>query len=240
MSTTSGGSHFPNDKDDFSKETALNSSRNKFIDVAKGFVILWVIHIHTVYWSGITYIPDIVRETTLLIDVPFFFFISGFLAGNLSFYQSLSRYVKQIWFLLRHYLITCMLVLAIVLSIFNILHINYSSEDLHLALFSIIKLHPSGKMWSAVPVFKGSIWFIRVYLSLIFLFPLLVIISSKSAFSFCLLIFLFLSIAVLSFFPLQSINPSIVSISSLVFFLFVFFSGLILRKFKNNIKNKQH
>lgn len=67
----------------------VKTKRDLTIDLFKGFTILWIIHIHTVFWSGDFYFSDPVRQFTLLIDVPIFFFLSGYLmfvgpSGTLS------------------------------------------------------------------------------------------------------------------------------------------------------------
>ena len=47
--------------------------------------MLSVIHIHTVYWSLAPFTPDIVRHLAYLMDIPLFFFISGYLFKNTTF-----------------------------------------------------------------------------------------------------------------------------------------------------------
>lgn len=51
--------------------------RNHLIDVLRGITAINIIIIHTVWWSGIGYIPDWVRNIVLLLDVPMFFFLAG-------------------------------------------------------------------------------------------------------------------------------------------------------------------
>lgn len=51
--------------------------RNHVLDACKGLAALNIIFIHTVCWSGNLYIPSYVRTLALILDVPFFFFLSG-------------------------------------------------------------------------------------------------------------------------------------------------------------------
>lgn len=53
------------------------NERDYSIDFAKGVTVISIIFIHTVWWSGTSYAPDILRQLSLLIDVPLFFFLSG-------------------------------------------------------------------------------------------------------------------------------------------------------------------
>ncbi len=45
-------------------------------------MIVSVIHIHTVYWALAPVTPDLVRHLAYLIDIPIFFFISGYLFSS--------------------------------------------------------------------------------------------------------------------------------------------------------------
>lgn len=62
-------------------------NRNTYIDMLRGIAALGVIAIHTAFWSGQSYTPIWFQSLTLLIDVPFFFFLSGWGAryAQLSF-----------------------------------------------------------------------------------------------------------------------------------------------------------
>jgi fucose 4-O-acetylase-like acetyltransferase len=49
------------------------TSRDSFIDNARGVAVLSIIFIHTVFWSGYSYVPEWVRTISLFVDVPLFF-----------------------------------------------------------------------------------------------------------------------------------------------------------------------
>ena len=51
--------------------------RNEYIDYLKGIASIGIIAIHTAFWSGQSYTPEWFWNLTLLLDVPFFFYLSG-------------------------------------------------------------------------------------------------------------------------------------------------------------------
>lgn len=55
----------------------MSQKRNYNIDFLRGIATLWIIVIHTAWWSGTIYLPSWFSNLTLLIDVPVFMFISG-------------------------------------------------------------------------------------------------------------------------------------------------------------------
>ena len=57
--------------------------RNHYIDLLKGLAALNIVFIHTVFNSGFNYVPDWVRTLSLAVDVPFFFFLSGWAVASM-------------------------------------------------------------------------------------------------------------------------------------------------------------
>lgn len=51
--------------------------RDRYLDFLRGIASISVIFIHTAYHSGESYVPALVRTAALLVDVPFFMFLSG-------------------------------------------------------------------------------------------------------------------------------------------------------------------
>lgn len=47
--------------------------RDYYLDFLRGIAALNIIIIHTAFWSGEGYVPTIIKNLTLLLDVPFFF-----------------------------------------------------------------------------------------------------------------------------------------------------------------------
>ena len=48
-------------------------NRNYYIDNIRGLATISVVFIHTVFWSGSSYVPEYMRNLSLLIDVPIVF-----------------------------------------------------------------------------------------------------------------------------------------------------------------------
>lgn len=82
----------------------MQIQRNHYIDILRGIAALAVIGIHTAFWSGEGYVPMYFRSITLAIDVPFFFFLSGWgsrysVGGVLKVCRSLGKiWIKWIYF----------------------------------------------------------------------------------------------------------------------------------------------
>ena len=55
--------------------------RNQNIDFFRGIAVLNIVVIHTAFWFGTGFVPELYRNLTLLIDVPFFFYLSGWSSG---------------------------------------------------------------------------------------------------------------------------------------------------------------
>jgi hypothetical protein len=212
------------------------AGRDPFIDCFKGAMILWVIHIHTVFWSGYAYIPEHVRQITLLVDVPIFFFISGYLTKPSGFYLALRKTAKSFIRLYFNYLAISCLVLAAV-ALFKTLISGWPQTDFSLAITSMLRLTPHGEIWDSIPVYNGSLWYIQDYLSLLVFVPLLLgirlVYDSKIQVLFLILLFTML---VPKEYPDQSFIFS--SFGSVSFYLFFFLWGVTFREQEQNLNTK--
>ena len=91
--------------------------RNHYIDLLKGVAALNIVFIHTVFNSGYAYVPDWVRAASLAIDVPFFFFLSGWAVASMpairfqKTFASLWRIYMQ-WALFVAFTFAAMFVVA--------------------------------------------------------------------------------------------------------------------------------
>jgi len=56
---------------------SLVKRRDHYIDFLRGIAVISVVLIHTCFWSGASYVPEIVQTFSLAIDVPLFFFLLG-------------------------------------------------------------------------------------------------------------------------------------------------------------------
>ena len=138
-------------------------------DSCKGLLILWVVHIHTVFWSGQLYISNAPRELSLLIDVGLFFFISGYLAKVSDLGSLLRKSFKQFKSLYwEYFVLSCLLLVP--LGVFYFLK-ERSFPDIPMAIFSMLRVNPVGDLWEDLGVFPGSLWYMAVYFSLLAVIP---------------------------------------------------------------------
>lgn len=151
---------------------ASRTVRDGYIDCFKGCLILWVIHIHTVFWSGTDYVSEGVRQASLLIDVPTFFFISGYLTKPLHFMPAVKRVVKQFKQLYFNYL-GLSLVLFVPVAVLYAFTRGHLPDFPHsvVSMLSVLKLRGDRDLWRAIPVYRGSFWYLWVYFSLFTILP---------------------------------------------------------------------
>ena len=128
--------------------------RDSAIDFSRGIVIISIIFIHTTFFSGIYYVPYFLRQMSLLLDVPAFFFISGmtFCIKPFSITKSITR-------------IIVIFTLAVVFHdlIFQIAPWKN--------VFLTMTLHtPKLHYW---PVLSYSYWFAPVYVVIIIIAPIM-------------------------------------------------------------------
>lgn len=119
--------------------------RDLYIDLARGICVISIIFIHTVFWSGSSYVPNWVRNLSLLVDVPLFFFLTG---CTMSIYSKLNP-LKQILKLALLFFFT--------VAICQIIYLNFNLKNL------IAPLILGDAKVPHVPLLKGSYWFVPVY-----------------------------------------------------------------------------
>ena len=139
-------------------------TRLESLDLVKGIAILGVIHTHTVFWSGMLYLPDWTRRIVLLMDVPVFFFISGFLLASGSPQGLPKRALRQVRSILLPYLLVGLAALAVSTGARVAAHGAQGFVGLGRSLGTFLRLAPDGPAWELWMVFPGSIWFFRAYL----------------------------------------------------------------------------
>ena len=125
--------------------------RDNSIDFFRGVAAIWIIFIHTCFWSGEIYVPVWLKSLSLIIDVPLFMFISG-MTFNFSndFFKSIKGLCK-VWFKWLIFLI-----------IYFVIILCFDFE--HFSLSSIIKamfFSFDGK--DILFVVRGSLWFIFMF-----------------------------------------------------------------------------
>jgi hypothetical protein len=214
----------------------MQTARDPFVDWFKGIMILSVINIHTVYWSGYSYIPEGVRQAALLVDVPIFFFISGYVTRPGSFFFCLLKTIRQFIRLYLHYLLISFLLLFAVF-LMTIMLSGWEHADLGPAVVSVFGLSPHGALWDSIWGYNGSLWYVRDYFSLLVFVPFLVGISSLYKIKFNVLVFVLLFTAL---FPKEYADQRFLfsKYGDVSFYLFFFVLGVIFREQEDQLDTR--
>lgn len=88
----------------------VHYERDHYIDFLRGIATLNILLIHTAFWSGSEYVPATVQSICLIIDVPFFFFLSGMVSTHRpsivkTFQSLLLTYKKYVFFLFFYFVV---------------------------------------------------------------------------------------------------------------------------------------
>lgn len=128
--------------------------RDYYLDFLRGLAAINVIIIHTCFWSGESYVPTEIKTLSLLLDVPFFFFLAGW---SRSFNPSFFRTIKSLLSLYGRYVFFITIYFLFLLIIGNTGGVNN-----YVAYLSFINAE-STKFF----VIMGSIWFMPVYYAVV-------------------------------------------------------------------------
>jgi len=88
--------------------------RDHYADFLRGIATLNIIFIHTIAWSGKKYVPANIYSLSLILDVPFFFFISGMVSSReikitKTISQMFAIYKKYVFFSFFYFIILIVL-----------------------------------------------------------------------------------------------------------------------------------
>ena len=126
--------------------------RDVCLDFLRGVAAVSVVFIHTVFWSGGSYVPEIFRTLALLLDVPFFIFLSGWAASFSSRPHRIFDNLLKIW--ARW-------------AVFVLLADGFSSLFWKDSLTPLAVLNQLffnvGESIPHLPVINGSLWFMPMY-----------------------------------------------------------------------------
>lgn len=138
------------------KET-LRTVRNEYIDFLKGIAAIGIVAIHTAFWSGQIYTPPWFYNLTLFLDVPLFYFLSGWASSyKKADIIKTSKGIGFIW-LKWIYFIS---ILSLFCLFSNWLPITFEGVGNIRDLISNYMFNVS------IPGFRvvaGSIWFMPIY-----------------------------------------------------------------------------
>lgn len=131
-------------------------TRDHYLDFLRGVAAVNIIFIHTVFWSGTAYVPVTLQTFSLILDVPFFFFLSGWaFTYTRSFTKSIQTlfltYVKYVFFLVFY--ILCLFAVAGLTGLERGMTVKNFLGDLF-----FLRLETT-----SLPVVMSSMWFLPVY-----------------------------------------------------------------------------
>ncbi len=144
------------------KQDTPKKERNYNIDFLRGLATIFIVLIHTAFWSGTLYLPYWFTNLCLLIDVPVFMFISG-----ISF-----TYVKSIIKNLRGLIIQWKKWLYFLLFYLAILLIFFKEQFFYRDIF----FWPGYTFptFNNIQVVAGSVWYIPVYIKVTILCSIII------------------------------------------------------------------
>lgn len=215
---------------------AMKSGRDTYLDFVRGLLMLSVIHIHTVWWSLAPFTPDMVRHLAYLVDIPIFFFISGYLFKNTTFLVSVRAAWKQFTRLYLQYIIIS-LVVAVGLLVWIRLGGDRLPRGMWKSLLYLFRIEASGELWGYLKMYNGNLWYLRAYFPLLLLVPFLVgTVFFRNA-KGPLLAFVFICYALATYHYKR--NVILLAPAGRVFFYAIFFVvGSLYRSGENTIRQK--
>ncbi len=163
--------------------------RDTYFDAFKGMMILSVINIHTVYWSLKPYTPDILRELAYFVDIPIFFFISGYFARYTSFWLSAGQALRQLIRLYLRYLVITILVVVGTL-VWLYVFLDRIPDGLGESLLSVLSMKLSGELWGYFKGYYGNLWYLHTYFPMLLIVPVVIGLPFFPRFKYSVLLFL--------------------------------------------------
>lgn len=144
----------------YEKDATMGKKRDTYLDFMKGVAAINIIMIHTVFWSGESYVPEIVKSMALVLDVPFFFLCSGV---GFTYVRSFKKTMLSLLNLYKKYLFF-LFFYFICLILFGIIKKNYDGITLENFVNNMFFLRTEN---TALRVVMGSVWFMPVYFTVI-------------------------------------------------------------------------
>lgn len=197
--------------------------RDNSLDFFRGFAAIWIILIHTCFWSGEVYLTGYIKSFSLIIDVPLFMFISG---ASFNYSNSVLKNIKGIVKLWYKYLVFLILYFIIIL----IIDINYFSlNNIINAIFFNFTLNK-------LAVVEGSFWFIFMYFIVSLLGSFIICLYNK--YEKDLNNFKYILICLFILYGMSLYKPDFIFISSnYLLYLFIYCLGYYLYNKKIDFKS---
>jgi len=131
--------------------------RNHYVDFLRGLATFGVIVIHTSFWSGQLYTPPWFWNITLFLDVPFFFYLSGWASGfRTSDIRKTGRSILGIWLKWIFF--------ATLLAVFTNIstYLPWTFQGLK-SVRELVQNYMFNITFPGFPVVEGSLWFLPIY-----------------------------------------------------------------------------
>jgi hypothetical protein len=158
------------------KPSGSGPDRNVIIDIFKGVMVLHVIEYHAANWPQIVEPGGLYFQLGLFLDVPIFFFLSGYLSFKGSSSDVLRRSVRQFRKLYLEYFVLAAFVALVIFGVQKYYlgySITWTSILRSIAHIAILKVN--------LPVFYGLgyvMWFVKSYLVVIVIAPVLALLGT--------------------------------------------------------------
>lgn len=195
--------------------------RNYNIDFLRGIATIWIIVIHTSWWSGTNYLPAWFSNLMLLIDVPVFIFISGI---SFNYVNSIIKNLKGLLAQWKKWLYFLVFYTALLLIFFRE---QFILKD----IFSwIVYIFPHS---NNIEVVAGSIWFMIMYIKVTILCSVIICATNYFSKKDCLKNLITVLGVLLLIFLYCSTNHNFLFFDSyLSFYSLIYISGYILHHYQ--------
>lgn len=196
----------------------MEKQRNHYIDFLRGLAAINIIIIHTAFWSGSSYVPTIVQSITLLLDVPFFFFLAGW---SFSYVNSWTKNIKGIIKLQERY-IFFLIIYTIILYFFaknEVSGLNFINQ-----IFYKRTIEPR-----LLPVVMSSMWFLPVYVLVSSIFSVVICVLTRKNFKNNIIL---LITCLLGFIYVQLGNNFLGLSKKFLFYGFFYVLGYITKEYR--------
>lgn len=201
----------------------MNGKRDYNIDFFRGLAAVWIIFIHTCFWSGESYVPFWLKQLSLIIDVPLFIFISGM---SFNFSNSIVKNIKGIIKLWGKYLIFLIVYFII---LFLIDRDNFSTTNIVHGIFFNLSVN------NKLMVVAGSFWFIYMFIAVSFFSS--IIIKIYNHFFHDLTNFKYILLFVFLLYGMSLYNWEFMILrTQTLLYMFVYLLGYYFYNYKINLK----
>ena len=200
--------------------------RDLSLDYLRGLAAINIIFIHTCFFSGGAYVPVAMQSLSLIIDVPFFFFLSGW---SFSYVRSFAKSVFSLIDTYKKYIIF-LLFYILLLVIIGLITNNYQGVNIKNLYSNLFFINNENTL---LPGIMWSIWFLPIYFVVVPICSLLITILWQNAKQdeellqkYCLISLFIVSIGLL--YNYLGYNFFIFS-RNILFYMFFYLLGFVCR-----------